>query len=604
MMGIIKMAQKNRWSSISLRFAAMMLLIWNLQLSASTVTWTGAGASNNWSTVANWTCNGGPCSPPMLTALAGADVTFPAGLSSARLGPVDTTNGISLDSLTITGSEYTAFTINPGVTLTISNTSLNSTFDLTGNGTTTVNAIANNGSIAVTGGTLTNMSEIDMNASGSLSLSGTAIVNNTGGIINNAFGGSFTIGSTATVQNGTLVGTITNNGHINSTGLNSVTFSGATVNGGVLAGSLTTDATTNTFGTTTAVTNTGNLSAGTGGNVNWMGGTNSGTLGAGSGTLTVSGTLMNAGGTINGGAGGATVTALVNGGTITGTIAGSGGTFNNVLFTGVSLTNGTITGGSNTATGTNTFGGAITNTGTLTINSGVSTVASGGEISGSGTVTVGGGTLDIASGGEITGSGSILDENSGVVTLSGTLAVSASNLLGGTFDGTGSFAGGVVDNEGVNLDVNGSAVAWGGTATLGDYDFTDYTQGTGGTLSINFDATGNDELIDTTNTTLAGTLDLLNLDGSPLSFGSLTDNSYVLIADAGSAVTGMFTTTNVVLPTGWSLVRNGPNTPGGDAGDVELDFTAVSASPEPATEFLLGAAIIGVGLMRKKLVRR
>jgi len=498
MMGIIKMAQKNRWSSISLRFAAMMLLMWNLQLSASTVTWTGGGASDNWSSTGNWLCNGSACPPPMLTALAGADVTFPAGLSGVRVSPIDTTPGISLDSLTITGSEYTAFTINPGVTLTISNTSLNSTFDLTGNGTTTVNAIANNGSIAVTGGTLTNMSEIDMNASGSLSLSGTAIVNNTGGIINNAFGGSFTIGSTATVQNGTLVGTVTNNGHINSTGLNSVTFSGATVNGGVLAGSLTTDATTNTFGTTTAVTNTGNLSAGTGGNVNWMGGTNSGTLGAGSGTLTVSGTLMNAGGTINGGAGGATVTALVNGGTITGTIAGSGGTFNNVLFTGVSLTNGTITVGSNTATGTNTFGGANTNTGTLTVNSGVSTVASGGWISGSGTVTVSGGTLDIASGGAINGSGSTLDENSGVVTLSGTLAVSTANLLGGTFDGTGAFDGGTVTNDGVDLDVNGSAAAWGSTATLGDYAFTDYTQGAGGTLSINFDATGNDELVDTT----------------------------------------------------------------------------------------------------------
>jgi hypothetical protein len=605
MMGIIKMAQKNRWSSISLRFAAMMLLIWNLQLSASTVTWTGAGASNNWSTVANWTCNGGPCSPPMLTALAGADVTFPAGLSSARLGPVDTTNGISLDSLTITGSEYTAFTINPGVTLTISNTSLNSTFDLTGNGTTTVNAIANNGSIAVTGGTLTNMSEIDMNASGSLSLSGTAIVNNTGGIINNAFGGSFTIGSTATVQNGTLVGTVTNNGHINSTGLNSVTFSGATVNGGVLAGSLTTDATTNTFGTTTAVTNTGNLSAGTGGNVNWMGGTNSGTLGAGSGTLTVSGTLMNAGGTINGGAGGATVTALVNGGTITGTIAGSGGTFNNVLFTGVSLTNGTITGGSNTATGTNTFGGANTNTGTLTVNSGVSTVASGGWISGSGTVTVSGGTLDIASGGAINGSGSTLDENSGVVTLSGTLAVSTANLLGGTFDGTGAFDGGTVTNDGVDLDVNGSTAAWGGsTATLGDYDFNSYTQGAGGTLSINFDATGNDELVDTTNTTLAGALDLLNLDGSALSFGSLTDTSYVLIADTNSAVSGTFSALNVALPTGWHISYNGPNLPSGDLGDVELDFTSVPATPEPATDILLAAAIVGIGLMRKKLVRR
>jgi fibronectin-binding autotransporter adhesin len=598
----IKMGQKNRWS-IALRFVAMTLLLWNLQLSASTVTWTGNGVSDNWSSTGNWTCNGGTCTAPMSTALAGADVTFPGGLTSPRLGPVDTTNGVTLDSLTITGSEYTAFSISPGITLTITNTSLNSTFDLTGSGAT-VSAVSNSGAISVTGGTLTNMSEIDMNATGSLSLSGTTIVNNTGGIINNAFGGIFNIGSTSTVQNGTLVGAVTNNGTITSTGANVVTFSGAVINGGVLAGTSTTDATTNTFGATTAVTNTGNLSAGAGGNVNWMGGTNSGTLGAGSGTLTVSGVLMNAGGTIDGGVGGATVTATVNGGTITGTIAGSGGTFNNVLFTGASLTNGTITGAGNTATGTNSFGGFITNTGsTLTINSGVSTVAAGGEVFGTGTTAVSGGTLDIASGGEMIGGG-VLDENSGVVTLSGTVAVSATNLLGGTFDGTGSFGGGVVTNDGVDLDVNGSAAAWGGTATLGDYAFTDYTQGTGGTLSLNFDATANDELVDTTDTTLAGALDLLNLNGSALNFGMLTDTSYVLIADTNSAVTGTFSALNVALPAGWSLVYNGVNTPTGDLGDVELDFTSAPATPEPATDILLGAAIVGIALMRKKLVRR
>ena len=594
----------NRWSSIVLRFAAIMMLLWNLQLSASTVTWTGAGPSQNWSATGNWTCNGGACTAPMLTALAGADVTFPAGLTSARLGPVDTTTGVALDSLTITGSEYTAFTINPGVTLTISNTSLNSSFNLTGDGVTTVNAISNSGSIFVTGGTLTNASGIDMAATGSLSLSGTTIVKNTGGTINNTSGGTFTIGSAATVQNGMLVGAVTNNGTITSTGLNTVTFSSAVVNGGTLAGTMTTDATTNAFGATTAVTNTGNLSAGAGGTVNWIGGTNSGTLGSGAGSLTVSGTLANAGGTINGGPGGATVTATVNGGAITGTVAGAGGTFNNVLFTGASLTNGTITGAGNTATGTNSFAGLITNTGsTLAINSGVSTVAAGGEISGTGAIAVSGGTLDIAATGEVTGGGS-LDETSGVVTLSGTLAVSTTNLMGGTFDGTGSFGGGTVTNDGVDLDVNGSAAAWGGTATLGDYDFTNYTQGAGGTLSVNFDATGNDQLVDTTNTTLAGALDLLNLNGSALSFGSLTDSSYVLIADTNSAVTGAFSSLNVALPTGWTLVYNGANKPTGDLGDVELDFATPAATPEPATDILLGVAIVGIGLMRRKFVKR
>jgi fibronectin-binding autotransporter adhesin len=603
MTGIIKMAQKNWRSSITLRFAATMLLMWNLQLSASTVTWTGAGSNNNWSTVADWSCGGGACTAPMSTALSGADVTFPGGLSSARLAPVDATTGLSLDSLTINGSEYTAFTINSGVTLTITNGSANSTFDLTGSGAT-VNSIANSGNILVTGGTLFNESGIAIsNSPASLSLSGAAIVNNTGGTISNIAGGSFVIGSTATVQNGTLLGAVTNNGLITSTGAHSVTFGSAVVNGGALAGSLTTNATTNTFGATTAVTNTGSLVAGLGGTVNWIGGTNSGTLGSGSGALTVSGTVANAGGTINGGSGGATVTATVHGGTITGNIAGLGGTFNNVLFTGAGLVNGSITGTGNTATGTNTFGGTVTNTGTLAINSGVSTIA-GGEITGSGTVTLTGATLDIASGGEMTGGGA-LDEVTGVVTLSGTLTVATANLLGGAFDGTGSFGGGTVTNDGVDLDVNGSAAAWGGMATVGDYAFTNYAQGAGGTLSINFDATGNDEVIDSADTALAGTLDLLNLNGTALTFGSLTDTSYVLIADVGSAVTGTFSSLNVALPTGWSLVYNGSNKPSGDDGDVELDFAGPPPpTPEPATDMLLGGAIIGIVLLRKRLVKQ
>ena len=52
---IIKMAQKNRWSSTALRFTAMMLLMWNLQLSASTVTWTGSGGNDCGGSVTQWT---------------------------------------------------------------------------------------------------------------------------------------------------------------------------------------------------------------------------------------------------------------------------------------------------------------------------------------------------------------------------------------------------------------------------------------------------------------------------------------------------------------------------------------------------------------------
>src|ERR1700722_19768138 len=118
------MAQK-KWrssiwrSSVTLRVAAMVLLMWNLQLSASTVTWTGAGSNNNWTTVGNWSCGGGPCTAPMTTAILGNDVTLPAGLSSARPGPLTGGVSFSMDSLTIMGSEYTVFTVSTGSTLTI-----------------------------------------------------------------------------------------------------------------------------------------------------------------------------------------------------------------------------------------------------------------------------------------------------------------------------------------------------------------------------------------------------------------------------------------------------------------------------------------------------
>jgi hypothetical protein len=550
MTGINKMAHKNRCPGIALRVAAMMLLMWNLQLSAATLTWTSTGGSNNWTpTATNWTCTGTPCIGGITAELVNADVIFPSGLAGSHLGPVTGAITLSLDSLKISGSEYTQFVVSAGATLSISNGTTSSNFDLTGTGAKT-STVSNSGTILVTSGTLNNQSGIFLNSGGALTLSGIAIVNNAGGgaISNTASGGSFVIGSGATVENGTLVGGVTNNGTITSTIGNSLTFSSAVVNGGAavgainsLAGTLTTDATANTFGATTALNNTGSLTAGSGGSVHWIGGANSGTLSSGSGALTVSGTVTNTG----------TINAVTSGTTTVASVAGP---------------------------------------------------IPAGEITGSGTVDVSGGTLNIASGGEITGSG-ILDETSGVVTLSGTLAVATANLLGGTFDGTGSFTGGNVTND-IVLDVNGSAAAWGGSATLGDYAFTDYTQEAGGTLAVNFTATSNDELIDASNTTLAGTLDLLNQNGTALTFGSLTNTSYVLVADTGSAVSGTFSSLNVALPTGWSLVYNGANTPGGDDGDVELDFTAPPATPEPTTDILLGAAIIGLGLMRKKFVKR
>lgn len=673
----------------------MLLLVWNLQLSASPlqVVWTGAGPNSNWSTVSNWKCNGASCAPPMQNNLQGADVIFPAGLSSAHLGPVltSTHNGLTLDSLSVSGSEFTAFTLNSGLNLTINGAM--STFNVTGNGATTINTITNDG-ILTFNSALTNKS--GLNNFGTLALN--ANVTNTGGVIKNGGSGIVSIGASATVTGGALAGTISNNGAISG-----VTYgigaTGATINGGTIAGVSVTSGggSTNTF--KGSVTNTGLLTAGAGDKIVWQGGTNSGALAAGAGTLSISNSVANTGGVIdrgtysNGvtitggkvqgastlsgsatfsgvnntttlnaaasggalnfqggtnsgtlqatGAGatlttsgnitntggtiiGATNSGTISGGTVSGTTTGTGGAFNNVMFSGVNLTNGTITGANNTMTGTNTLSGTVINNGTVTITAGTTTVAGGATLQAeSGTVNVNGGTLNIV--GTVDPAANFL-LTSGSVSLTGNLYVNVADLLGGTIDGPGSFEGGVVNNgdgtagngaQGVLLNVGGS-VASGGNGT-GDYTFSAYNQDLGGSLGITFADTsqggldGHDVLTVTgAGALLNGTLNLYNSAGGELDAGTLNTNLvYELIDDSGGKVGGPgFGAVNALgivgkafsapAPiTGWWLVYNGALAAG--EGDVELVY---ASTPEPATGVLLGGAMVGLVILRKRMIRR
>jgi fibronectin-binding autotransporter adhesin len=682
-----------------LRVGAMLLLIWNLQLAASPlqVVWTGAGPNSNWSTVSNWKCNGAACAPPMQNNLNGADVIFPAGLSSARLGPVltSTNNNLTIDSLTVSGSEYTSFTINTGLNLTISGAT--STFDVTGNGAATINAITNDGHITINSA-LTNQS--GLNNFGVLALN--ANVNNAGGTIRNGGSGIVTLGPAVTLTGGTLVGTISNSGTISGVTYGSGT-AGATINGGTVTGVSVTGGggSTNTFNG--SVTNTGSLTAGSGDTIVWQGGTNNGTLSAGAGTLSVTNSVANTSGTIIGGTysngvnvtggkiqgastlsgsatfsgvnnsttlnaaapggvlsfqggtnsgtlqatgAGATLTisgsvnntggtiigainaGTISGGTVSGKTTGTAGTFNNVMFSGVNLTNGTITGANNTMTGTNTLSGTVVNDGTLTITSGTTTVASGGNLdTDSGTVNVKGGTLNIV--GTVDPAANFL-LTSGSVSLTGTLDVNVADLLGGTIDGPGSFEGGIVNNgdgtadggtQGVLLNVGGS-VASGGTGT-GNYTFGDYNQDSGGAIGFTFADTtqgglnGHDVLnVTSAGALLNGTLNLYNAAGNELDTSTLNPTlAYELIDDSGGAVGGPgFSTINATgivgrafgapgAAAGWWLVYNGSLAAG--EGDVELDDVLVKSTntPEPATDMLLGGALVGLVILRKKYHR-
>lgn len=349
------------------------------------------------------------------------------------------------------------------------------------------------------------------------------------------------------------------------------------------------------------------------------------------GSLIIVGNVNNTSGVITGATyQGATLT----GGTVSGATNGQSSVFNNVAFTGATLTNGTISGAS-TATGTNVLTN-ITNTGALSVNSGSTTLAgattnTGGTITSAGgttvvTGTVAGGTMNVTGGTLNIASGANADpllfqETSGAVTLSGGMTVSTADLLGGTFDGRGSFSANTIDNgttasNGLNYDVNGSAAAWGGTATIGTVNVGTYNQTAGGTLSINFNSgfSGNDELNATAGVSLGGALDLLTAAGAELNTASLNKSQAYVLIDLGgdNDVTGQFSTVNAIgivgqasgtagTTSGWWVIYNGSH---GD-GDVELDFVGASSpAPEPGTDILLGGALIGLTLLRKKLTRR
>ena len=525
----------------------------------------------------------------------------------ANLGSVEGTLTLEGQTLTATpgsGTFSNSGTVNLQQTtaLTISGNLSNSGIVSTGNG----GSDTGNNSLIVTG-TLTNNRNIFLDAAGdSLSVAGN--LTNTGSLLPaidlNGDGDSLTVG-----------GTLTND--VNA----SLTMSGA--NDTLSANGVTNSGDVNLDGNGDKLTDTGSFvnnnyvweSANTLATVAGDFTNNSGAevrLGAGA-SLSVTGTLANAGEINMIGAGASLRADLTNSGAInlnanSDTLTDPGdfnnnsggslsltanldsvsvsGNFNNNAGASVTLsgTNGSLTATNFANGGTVTLSGVgdtleanvFTNTGTVTVGTGE-------KLNVTNAYTQTGGATQIQVGGTL----STVEFNlsGGTTQVDGTLGASGGvRVTGGTFEGTGRVNGNVAvsgtgiihagDSPGI-LTINGNYNQSGGTLLA---DITGAAPGT-----------GYSQLIVSGTALLGGTLDV-----SLLSFSPTVGEDFFLLT-SGEGDSGNFGTLD--LPSGsWSVFYNSNN--------VELQFNGSSGppvTPEPGTLLLYGTGLLGVaGYVRRK----
>jgi hypothetical protein len=522
----------------------------------------------------------------------------------------------------------------------------------TGTISATGGTVSLTGTIANAGGT------ISQSSSGTLNNSGTIIGGRLAGTLSNGSGtvSGVTVQGGGLINFGNVIGLVANNGTLNATTIGDGTTP-TTVTGGTISG-----ATFARTATVTGALNTGTFTNSSGSST-WSGGTNSstGTLTASGGTLSIVGNPVTNNGLINGGGGG-TVTlasgATVNngalgtvenvsltgvtltGGTLAGTnIATTSNTLENLINSGSTAVNsgtttllGTIsnTGSFNVAGGTLELNGTtVTGSGTGTITTGAtSLVESDGTVHLSGLADAGAFNLTVATGtttntgdwnigtgdttqvdsgatfdvtGNINNSGGVLQidstgtadatdytQNSGTLTLNGSLIVNVANLLSGTVTGTGNFGSGTTVNSGT-ASGNGVALNVGGSATPGtnNWSIAGYNQTNGGSIEFDINSlSAYDQLTTSGDVSLAGALVL----GGPYGYTDPAGTIFTLIQSAG--LTGTFTS----IPTltgNWEIVYT--------ADDVLLENPAESGPvPEPAPYWLIGGAIMALGLIRRR----
>ena len=407
----------------------------------------------------------------------------------------------------------------------------------------------NSGDVDVTAnGTLTDVSNLTNNGSLDIAAGGTVsagtIDNQTNGILNNA---------------GTLSGNLTNSGALTSTG---------TIDGTV----------TNTGGLTLAGTITGNLNQ-QGGSLTLTNGltvggafnnsTNIGTItqnmsvGAmdNSGTILMQGNLVSTGGAIvNTGAGNLTLA-----GTTTGNVTSSSGA-TLVLTGGLNgdlTTNGTtslenqisgdlnVLGGQTDLTGNLTVGGVVDNSGTLVLDSGETLTAAGLVTNNNSGIMTVAGTLagNVANAGNLSNSGTISGDltNSGGLTSTGTIGGAVIN--NGSANLTGTVIGAVTNSAGGNLNTTGNlnigSLANSGAVIVGSGTTTSVTSGSvtnSGSGNLIVDGTLSANVTNAGNLSNAGTLsgNIINdgtLNSSGNIGGTLTNNNTATLS--GTVIGGV-----------------------------------------------------------------
>jgi hypothetical protein len=529
---------------------------------------------------------------------AGKTATFSGGLALRGTGALSFTQGTLTINTLMSMAGSSTFTGASGTTATFAD------FDMTGGTMTTASTgVTINDNVAISGGTYNNTGTTTtyIASTSTLSLSGTAAVNVTGGTmrvsraVTLAGAAAYT---SATGATNTFETTLDVNGGTFTLGGGAITVTqGVTIDGGSYSG-----AGTNDFNSTLDV-DSGTFDA-SGGGVDVAGvATIAGGTYKGNGrfasTLRVqSGTFDTNGGTVS-----VTGAATISGGnyygagssTFQSTLGVSGGTFDTNGGT-VSVTNGvTVNGGAYYGTGTNTFAS------TLAVSSGTFD-ADGGSVGVAGQVTISGtgrydstgatSTFSRSTGTALSVTGGTIDTNGGTISVPSN----AVTISGGTFQtttGTASFGStvtvsgtGTYDGSGGSSTAAGLVTVTGGTYKIG-------TSATGQTMSNGMTVSGG--TLDGSSTT--GVLKVAAGKTLTISGGTLQTTTGVTTGptfDVSGAGTYFFTISSGTVSLNGGKIMGVSNTAGVNIGVNAtisqldyVDFANIPASNPGSTQYLL-----------------